>query len=354
MIAAACLFAAICCGGGDDATNGNGRGGASGGLGGQGEPSGMTEQDAGADAEGTCFCTCACRYTEFGVKYTSLGFYRIPVSQCNGSGCLATQQKSQECMGSDVEAVAGAVCVETSGASFVANVCEVTACGDQATGGASGQGGTGGSGAAGVSNDVVCGNGRLDTGEACDDGNPRMGDGCNGACQLEPNYACDAVGAPCVSTIRCGNGVVDVGEACDDGNTQDGDGCALDCSRTESGWICATPGFPCNVSTGTPLSVCGNGVVEAPEQCDDGVNDGTYGTCTPGCVLAARCGDGVVQGPEDCDDGENTGAYGACGPLCRPGPHCGDGILQLENEACDDGNDQGGHGCTALCRLESP
>ncbi len=33
----------------------------------------------------------------------------------------------------------------------------------------------------------------------------------------------------------------------------------------------------------------------AQRQCDDGVNDGTYGTCNPDCTLAARCGDGQVQ-----------------------------------------------------------
>ena len=33
----------------------------------------------------------------------------------------------------------------------------------------------------------------------------------------------------CVVQSLCGNGVIDLGEACDDGNRQDGDGCSCNC-----------------------------------------------------------------------------------------------------------------------------
>lgn len=61
-----------------------------------------------------------------------------------------------------------------------------------------------------------CGNGKVDTGEACDDGNLIDGDGCSSDCQ---------------STELCGNNVVDraVGEVCDDGNHTGGDLCCADC-----------------------------------------------------------------------------------------------------------------------------
>lgn len=42
----------------------------------------------------------------------------------------------------------------------------------------------------------------------------------------------------------CGNGVVDPGEACDDGNASGGDGCSESCS-IETGYVCRTPGGPC-------------------------------------------------------------------------------------------------------------
>ena len=64
-----------------------------------------------------------------------------------------------------------------------------------------------------------CGDGVLDSGEACDDGNGASCDGCSGDCQLEPGGI-------------CGDGVLDAscGEACDDGNTLPGDGCSATCT----------------------------------------------------------------------------------------------------------------------------
>ena len=61
-----------------------------------------------------------------------------------------------------------------------------------------------------------CGDGTVDSDEACDDGNIIPGDGCS---------------SDCGSTEVCGNRVVDtaVGEVCDDGNIDSGDGCCDDC-----------------------------------------------------------------------------------------------------------------------------
>ena len=64
----------------------------------------------------------------------------------------------------------------------------------------------------------VCGDGHVDSGEQCDDGNQVQGDGCENDCTLP----------------RCGNGIVDNGEECDDGNQVNGDGCNNDC-RVSSG-----------------------------------------------------------------------------------------------------------------------
>ncbi|MEZ4449543.1 MAG: hypothetical protein R3B09_08685 [Nannocystaceae bacterium] len=56
------------------------------------------------------------------------------------------------------------------------------------------------------------------------------------------------------------------------------------------------------LSAGYP---CGNAQVDPGELCDDGVNDGSYNGCTPGCMgFGPHCGDGVVsEGAELCDDG---------------------------------------------------
>jgi len=94
---------------------------------------------------------------------------------------------------------------------------------------------------------------------------------------------------------------------------------------------------------------CGDGVTSTNEVCDDGVNQGGYGSCAPGCLaFGPRCGDGVIQADhEQCDDGTNVGGYGHCLPTCTLGPRCGDGIVQSEHEQCDDANDNPYDGCDA-------
>jgi cysteine-rich repeat protein len=68
-----------------------------------------------------------------------------------------------------------------------------------------------------------CGDGRVDPGEQCDDGNASNADGCVAKCQF----------------ARCGDGFVRaVVESCDDGNTHDGDGCSASC-------VACSPGTPC-------------------------------------------------------------------------------------------------------------
>jgi len=65
------------------------------------------------------------------------------------------------------------------------------------------------------------------------------------------------------NTAVCGNGIREVGEQCDDGNQIACDGCAATC-RAE---------------------ICGDGIVECSEQCDDGPANGTPGSrCTAQCT----------------------------------------------------------------------
>ena len=102
---------------------------------------------------------------------------------------------------------------------------------------------------------------------------------------------------------------------------------------------------------------CGDGIINGTEVCDDGVNDGRYGGCKPGCgALGPFCGDGMVEpGKETCDDGRNSASYGqsGCAAGCRQAPRCGDGnIDSLWGESCDDGNTTGADGCGADCRFE--
>ena len=66
----------------------------------------------------------------------------------------------------------------------------------------------------------VCGNGILEPGEQCDDGNLVNGDGCSSTCTIE---------TPPPPPV-CGNGIVEAGEQCDDGNLINGDGCSCTCT----------------------------------------------------------------------------------------------------------------------------
>ena len=88
--------------------------------------------------------------------------------------------------------------------------------------------------------------------------------------------------------------------------------------------------------------ICGDAILTPSEVCDDGVNDGSYGSCTDDCLgFGPHCGDGNVQEDhEECDDGFNLGGYNECAEGCVWGPRCGDGEVQRdEGERCDDGND---------------
>jgi cysteine-rich repeat protein len=245
-----------------------------------------------------------------------------------------------------------------------------------------------------------CGDGILQQGEACDDGNKIDGDGCS---------------ADCKSNETCGNGIIDeaAGEVCDDRNTVSGDGCSADCKSTEGcGNGTVENGEQCDTAGETPVcnancswARCGDGIVNASasekcdrngdrqagasgesatcnadctlsscgdgklnitarEQCDDGSDNSENGDCLPNCQRN-RCGDGFVDEAidpntaapkEECDDGDANSLSGACLPDCRAAK-CGDGHIQDGAEGCDSGSDSAtpktvcpyGHKDCALC-----
>lgn len=129
---------------------------------------------------------------------------------------------------------------------------------------------------------------------------------------------------------RCGNKIVEAGEECDDGNTNDNDACLSNCKRATCGdaklWI-------------------------GQEECDDG-NISSQDGCVAGCKLA-KCGDGFVQtDKEECDDGGPKGASKIgffCLSNCRLNT-CGDGEAGGPGEGCDDGNNVNSDKCTNECR----
>jgi cysteine-rich repeat protein len=104
--------------------------------------------------------------------------------------------------GGSTGAEGGAPAGGEGGESTGANGGEGTTAGRGARGGASGRGaggaasGRGGfsagtSGSGGVLGGPVCGNGILEIGEGCDDGNSAPGDGCDAICGIESGFGCD-------------------------------------------------------------------------------------------------------------------------------------------------------------------
>ena len=212
---------------------------------------------------------------------------------------------------------------------------------------------------------VVCGDGVLGSGEACDDRNTESGDGCAGDCTIEPGFHCLVPGRHC--TPICGDGRVVGTETCDDGNQTSGDGCSEFC-LTEDCWDCSSgacrprppvvDGGNCH---GLPTARCGDGKLQGAEECDDGPDnsDTNYGGCTIHCRYL-RCGDGMVSGPEECDLGSarNTTAYGdpdGCTSVCTRPHYCGDGYVDADyGEECDNGPLNGLSMCLPGCRIYLP
>ncbi len=158
-----------------------------------------------------------------------------------------------------------------------------------------------------------CGDGRVDAGEACDDGDA------NG-----PDAAC----LPDCKRPTCGDEAIQGDEACDDGEANGEDRACLPTCVAAS---------------------CGDGRVwlgaGSSEQCDAGVGNVDDGACTTSCQLAT-CGDGHVwAGVEVCDDG-NAASGDGCRADCRKVETCGDALVDA-GEACDDGNGNAADGCDA-------
>lgn len=127
----------------------------------------------------------------------------------------------------------------------------------------------------------------------------------------------------------CGDGVRQRGEGCDDGNVRNHDGCSDECA--------IEPTEP----------ACGDQLLSGGEECDDGnlqAGDGCDARCRK-----EECGNERLEPGEECDPPRS----GTCTKLCHlPSPHCGDGDVQEnEGEQCDDGNLEVGDGCSE-CRAD--
>ncbi|MGK2924645.1 MAG: hypothetical protein ACSLE2_03405, partial [Lysobacterales bacterium] len=97
-------------------------------------------------------------------------------------------------------------------------------------------------------------------------------------------YACEAELPP----SDCGNAVLDAGEQCDDGNDFVADGCSNTC-QLESGWECSDPTLPGSI--GDPGFEAGTPNPEWTEESNNPIG-------TPICEVAV-CGSGGGTGPSE-------------------------------------------------------
>ena len=124
----------------------------------------------------------------------------------------------------------------------------------------------------------------------------------------------------CISS-GCGNGVVEPGEQCDDGNRFSLDGCSADCTSDErcgNGLVDLALGESCD---------CGDGSATTPGTCSGANSNAPGASCRPNCKLAT-CGDGIVDPGEWCDDGNHVPGDGCRADCTGPFTAMASGTLK--------------------------
>lgn len=162
---------------------------------------------------------------------------------------------------------------------------------------------------------------------------------------------------------QCGDGVVDAGEACDDGNNRDGDCCSSFCELVAAGGACDDGSFctltdSCDASgacvgTGNPCEApdgdanCSESCNEETRACDG--PDPEASTCDDGifCNGADRCASGLcishegspcpgADGDANCRESCNEAAR-TCTATDPAGAPCDDGRFCTTADRCDAG-----------------
>ena len=190
-----------------------------------------------------------------------------------------------------------------------------------------------------------CGNGELDEGEACDDGNQVGGDCCSSTCEQDaPGSACTADGNPCTNDVCNGAGTCGVANTapCNDGVFCNGaDTCSAGSCSVHAGNPCSGGGQcsnVCNESADSCLAPAGTACASDGNPCTDDVCNGAGGC---GVANTAPCDDGAFCNGADTCSGGSCSAH--AGNPCAGGGQCGDQC----NEAADHCFDAAGTACAA-------
>jgi cysteine-rich repeat protein len=146
--------------------------------------------------------------------------------------------------------------------------------------------------------------------------------------------------------IACGNGIIDPGEQCDDGNTGGGDCCSSSCQFETAGSACAADSNLCTNDVCNGAGACTHPNNTAP--CDDGLF----------CTVSDVCGGGTCHGTaRDCSAAGNACNLGVCDEasdqcVAQPKPNgttCSDGNACTQTDTCQGGTCTGANlvVCTA-------
>ncbi len=129
-------------------------------------------------------------------------------------------------------------------------------------------------------NNPVCGNGKVEDAEQCDDGNSAADDGCENDCTVTPGFDGGMGGGSAQGGGSAGGGSSGGGVAVGGGSNQGG-GSNVGGGSTTGGGSNVGGGSTTGGGTGTPM--CNNGIAEGTEACDDGnmtPGDGCENDCT--------------------------------------------------------------------------
>ena len=151
----------------------------------------------------------------------------------------------------------------------------------------------------------------------------------------------DAVSDGGVLASECGDGLLAVDEQCDDGQNGDPhDGCRDDCTFSCESALDCLDGERCNGAETCDRST--HRCVGGPPFDDGAVCrrlDESRGVCRAERCVAPGCGNGVLEASEECDDGDRDDTDGCrpdCTFSCHSAEDCDDGDLCNGQERCDE------------------
>jgi cysteine-rich repeat protein len=202
-----------------------------------------------------------------------------------------------------------------------------------------------------------CGDGKIDAGEACDTAafgsatcESEKGIGWTGS--LTCTADCKISSASCTPIAACGDGTKNQPTEQCDGTDIAGATCVGSVGTGSTGSVKCNPNCTLDTTGCSAPTLCGNGTIDSGEACDGANlggktcktvlgNSNAIGTlkCTScsldasACSIPPYCGDGKLDAGEECDDGNNSN-----GPSPR-----GDGCTSTCQVACRYGTKFGTH-----------